>query len=153
MTTTVNVQIWLHVISWHNPCWRVGEHEHRLAHRCSSRENFPHIPEVQSQIYGGIRGLNGCGSNGKVSYGSLGDMLKKGEYPFQASHDYSLGKIMENTYMLHVVCTGYCLWLFSVIAAPKLSRYLKSTWATAPSKLVLFLFIFALEALWRNYGQ
>ena len=51
-----------------------------------------------------------------MSYSSLGDMLEKGEYPFQASHGHSLGKIMENTYMLHVVCTGYCLWLFSLIA-------------------------------------
>ena len=92
-------------------------------------------------------GLNGCSSNGKVSYGSLGDMLEKGEYPFQALHDHSLGKIMENTYMLHVVCTEYCLWLFSVIAAPKLSRYLKSTWAIAPSKLVLFLLFFWLGGI------
>ena len=67
-------------------------------------------------------------------------MLEKGEYPFQASHDCSVGKIMEKTYMLHIVCTGYCLWLFSLIAAPKLSRYLKSIWAIAPSKLVLFFF-------------
>ena len=51
---------------------RVGEHQHRLTHRCSRCESFAHTWSVKLDIYGlngwGIYSLNGWGSHYKLLF-------------------------------------------------------------------------------------